>query len=280
MSSYDTTNKSTEAATVAELARRCAEVHTFSVGDVQAFRNPGTGEISLFDQFRVKPHRFNEFCLPVADAPSFLKAVEHYAGTPRVVHFSVSSLTVRCILNHSRGTEPDWHDSKVEWKLEHDRFLKLWLDKENKWLSQTDLMEFLEERLEDVVQNPKPTKNALTGPSQSELMSVISDLRLTSEATFTSRKDLHNGNYVYESSKQDKPTVEVPSMFYLGLPFFDGAGDGFIFPIKLRYRIKEGKLNFGLLFHNFDKIQKTAWEGVQAAITVGLPPDVPFLNIP
>lgn len=296
MGSYDTTTtKSTEAAVVAELAKRATEVQPFRVGDVEVFRNPGNGEISALDKFRKLPIRHN-FNLDVADAESFLKAVRHFGpkeihlaeadervvltGLPRVVHFSISNLTVTCVLNHSDGETPNWHDATVQWKLERDPFLKLWLAKADTWLTQDQLMEFLEDRLEDVVQNPKPSKNLLSGPSQSELISVISDLRITTDATFTSKKDLHNGNYVFESSKQDKPSVEVPAMFYLGLPFFDGSGDGFIFPIRLYYRLSQGKLTFRLAFHNFRKIQDTAWEGVRAAITAGLPKGVPFLNVP
>lgn len=273
------TKPETEARTIADLSRRATEVQPFKVGEVEVFRNPANGEITALDKFRLQPFRHDKQ-IAVADAESFLKAVLHYAPLPRVVHFSISNLSVTCVLNHSDGARPDWHDATVQWKLERDPFLKLWLAKADNWMTQDQLMEFLEDRLEDVVQNTKPTKNMLTGPSQSELISVISDLRITTDATFTSKKDLHNGNYVFESSKQDKPSVEVPSMFYLGLPFFDGAGDGFIFPIRLRYRLGSGKLSFQMAFHNLRKIQDTAWDGVKAAITVGLPEDVPFLNVP
>lgn len=274
----DSSKCETEASTIARLAKTATEIQPFKVGEVEVFRNPATGDITALEKFRLLPHR-QVVDLDLADSGSFIKAVHHYDGTPRVVHFSIASLTVACILNHSKGTDPNWHDSKLEWKLKRDPYLSLWLEKADKWLSQDQLMEHLEERIDDVVQNTNPTKNLPVGPSQSELLSVVSDLRITTDATFTSRKDLHNGNYVFESSKQDKPSVEVPAMFYVGLPFFDGAGDHFIFPIRLRYRLSNGKLTFQLSFHNFRKIQDTAWEGVQAGITAALGDDIPHFNV-
>jgi uncharacterized protein YfdQ (DUF2303 family) len=258
----------TEASVVADITRQAETVQTFQVGNVQVFRNPKNGEISRFDEHRITPHRHHNVKLKAADVDSFVGLVKHYQPLPRVLHFLPEHLRMVCVLNHSAGETPNWHDATISWQLHLDPFLKSWKDMDGKWISQTALLELLEERIEDVVQNTDATQALPPGPSQSQLMSVVSDLRITTDSTFTSKKDLANGNYVFQSSRNDKPEVEVPSLFYVGLPFFEGDSKAhFLFPIRLRYRLQEGgKLVFQLVFHNWDKIRLAAWDGVTTTV--------------
>lgn len=267
-------NNNTEAAAVAELAKKSITIQTIKVDGNDVFLNPpGSGELTSLNEFREKPIRMSGTKV-VADAESLIKLVNHYDPMPRFVRFSLSALSVVCVLNHSAGTEAEFEDDLLKWSLKLDRELQLWLAKENNWLSQEQFMEFLEERIEDIVQ---PGGH---GPSQSEVQSVIGDLRLTTDSKFTSTKNLHDGNYVFQSSSQSTPSVEVPTVFNIGLPMFDGDTNGYVFPIRLRYRILEGKLAFMIKFTNFRKIQDTAWNGVKKTVIDLLPAEVPHINVP
>lgn len=233
---------------------------------VPAGRDLKTFESELSKPFRLKGK------IDVCGAESLLKVIERFKNSPAVVQFSRSQLFVHAILNAAADEQPGWADHTVFWQLKKHRDLKAWEGINGKPLSQLQFMLFLEDRVVDVVGD--------AGVSQSALQTVVGDLEVTTDAKFQAKRDVHNGNYVLHSDLTNKPTVEVPKEFVIGVPIFEGLDIAYKITVRLRYSVKEGALTFVVNLANLDAVLDQAWEEIVKSITDNLPPDKPFIHVP
>lgn len=284
MNSYDPDSVHAEAAVVSEVAREAErngfQVKAIEVGDRKLYLLPPDFRLETLEQHLSKPHRLKGE-IRVEDVESFAKVVARYDKGSRLVQVSKPELRIVGVLNQSAAETPAWEDHRVTLQLGLHRDLNAWKVKCDKKLSQVEFMEFLEDRISDVVQKPATLAGgAPEGPTQSALQGVASDLRVTTDSRFTSQKNLHNGNFVFECTESGKATVEVPEVFYIGVPIFEGSTEPFLIPIRLRYRIDQGVLSFFIKLVSFDVIFDKAWESVKKDVIAAIPQDVPYINVP
>ncbi len=263
------------AAVTAIVADRAAEashaITQVQLGDRIFYSVPEGRDLKDIESYLPYPYR-TKGEQPVSDSESFLTIVHHFDGAPALVSFSQRQLFALCTFNYPDKDKAGWQDHKVKWQLVKHRDLKAWEAIMGKDLSQLQLMEFLEDRLVDITDEYK-------GPSQSQFESVISNLEITSNSKFQAKRELSSGNYVMHCDSEGTPSVEVPKVFQLGLPIFEGLDLAYRLDVFLRYRVQEGAAVFKLAFKNFDAVLDEAWEKVTQQIKDGLGA-VPFINVP
>lgn len=262
-------------AVIALLADQAAasshEIKEVEIGGRKMLSVPDGRTIESYERFLPHPHRMSSAqAEAVNDAASLLKLIQRFPAHPRLVEFSLASLTARCVLNYSTDEKPGWGDCFITWKLNKHRDLLAWETRIAKPIPQVEFIEFLEDHVEDV-------KDA---PMQSILLKVASELEVTSSAKFKSARDVHNGNFVLHCEMEGKTTVEVPREFSLGLPIFEGLAIAYELPVRLNYTVTDGNLNFRLAFKNLNKAIDLAWAEVVESITSDLPEGVPFIHVP
>jgi uncharacterized protein YfdQ (DUF2303 family) len=276
------TAESTVAADLALEIGRLQPLHKFHLPDqakTELFFNLRTGSIDDLEHLRSEPtrHRGEQ---KIEDCTSFGKMVAHYKTRDKLVTFSKSALTVVAILNYPTDELPAWQDHKLTMTLRKSKELLAW----EKFIAvprgQVEFMEFLEDRLTDIQQKPGEAGASPTGPSQTFMADVVSDLSVTTDAKFAAKRELANGNFRLQNDCTHKPTVEVPREFYIVIPIFEGHETTYLIPVLLRWRVEEGKLSFILKFKNWERIFDTAWHGVRLETIEAMPKDSPWINIP
>jgi uncharacterized protein YfdQ (DUF2303 family) len=274
-----------ESAIAAHLAFHYAQsqpLHEFTLQDkakTPLHLHLRTGEVLDLQNYASHPRRFIGD-QPIKDSESFGKLVLHYKEHQKLVTFSKGKLTVRAILNYHEPDQPAWMDHTLTMRLEKSKELLAWEKAcDPKGMSQTEFMEFLEDRLSDIDQF-KDVTGKLLGPTQSDLQAVISDLSVTSDSKFRATRDLSNDTYKLQCDCDQKTSVEVPRVFYVGIPIYEGHPERYLIPVLLRYRVAGGNLTFIIRFQNWQKIEDTAWEGVRLATIEAMPPETPHINIP
>jgi len=151
------------------------------------------------------------------------------------IEVDVASATFTAVFNpHS------WRDHRCTLRL---RPSMQWLEWEKIIagpLDQTKLAEFIEEHTADIVE-----------PDGARLLEIARHLEVAESHRFKSALNLHNGavavQYVVESASGNPATKEfkMPEMIRLRLPLFEGS-EVTELDIRLRYRLREGKLSFEL----------------------------------
>jgi uncharacterized protein YfdQ (DUF2303 family) len=135
------------------------------------------------------------------------------------------------------------------------------------YVSPVDFAEFIEARITDVV--PAPTESAslaslaeLLGGSWAapiKLIELSRGLQVNVAETVKQAASLSSGEIqiTYEAKHQDSAgsPLKVPSLFAIGIPIFRG-GDRYQIAVRLRYRIREGRLTWAIAPHRMD----ASWE--------------------
>jgi len=85
-----------------------------------------------------------------------------------------------------------------------------------------------------------------------------------------SRINLQNGGvqfeFVEDENKDTRTTMKVFERFTIGVPVFDGSANAYPIEARLKYREKDGKVNFWFELIRPDRVFKTAVMEELAAI--------------
>lgn len=137
--------------------------------------------------------------------------------------------------------------------------MERWLGVDGQYMSQSDFAEFIEDNLQDLSMFPAdiqlPFGASTTTPA--EMLTLSRGLEIHQNRTITNKTRLHNGetelNFKVENSRLDNAPVIVPEWFGLAVPILYGLPTMFQ-PVRLRYRVREEKLEFSINLFNFDAI--------------------------
>lgn len=185
-------------------------------------------------------------------------------------------LTFHAFLDyHHPADEYRWlnHSASVTYKESHQ--FGIWKGSDGEKMSQEEFAEFLDENVLDI-----------TDPTGSDVVSFASCLEARRTEVFKSSKNLSNGevqfNWTNESSGD--AVTKFPTDMKLGIPIWTN-GEKIQIPVKLFYRVSEGRLMFWYKLRNLENIIDSLWEEDVKFITdalsnigsvyQGLPPSLP-----
>ena len=196
------------------------------------------------------------------------------------------------VLNyHPEGAESDprFGDHKARYDFPLSDEWTAWRDADGKTLEQIDFAEFLEDRIVDVMAPPafltaRADPNAVDIPEPDEqsdnrlfdlvtkiggkvcgparLMELAKGLKIHDQQTVKEIVSTTTGEaqLQFETSHRDaegKP-IQVPNLFLLAIPVFRN-GPLYRVPVRLRYRLRAGRISWGLNLHRPDIVQDHAF---------------------
>lgn len=212
----------------------------------------GRNFIILPDGMKVEDaQRFQAFparasgTLNLHDAPSFIIAVNALKGTATTRIYcdadqTKATATFMAVFNDNAPGMPGWCDHRAVFATRPSVEWSRWKGKDRQPMTQAAFAEWLEENMRDVA-----TIEGL--PTGSAMLEMALTMEVTQDARFKSALRLQSGGvdltYV---SKDDDTTLQrmrVFDRFALGVaPFLNGAH--YQVMARLRYRVKEGAVNF------------------------------------
>ncbi len=214
----------------------------------------------------------------VIDRQSFIDYCVRWTNPNSEYYVSESTRTVLCKVDASQA--PDWNpsfeDHKVTLTMRFGREFEKWHAIHNKWLSQVELSEHLEERHRDIIKPDDQPK----APTGLEMYQVAREFRLSRHMTFGSAIDLTSGEIElkYKQANQAEQTVSFPEQFFLGIPIIRG-GEPFQIRLRARYRASEGELKLSVSIMDLEKTIEDAIALEVAQIRAAFPVNL-FVNIP
>ncbi len=194
-----------------------------------------------------------------------------------VVFADRDSLNFHAFLDyHHPADQHRWlnHSASVTYKESHQ--FGIWKENDGEKMGQEEFAEFLDENVLDI-----------TEPTGSDVVSFASCLEARRTEVFKSSKNLSNGEVQFNWSNESSgdSTTKFPTDMKIGIPIWSN-GEKIEIPVKLFYRVSEGKLLFWYKLRNLENIIDALWnEDVKwlgeslsnyGPVYQGLPPAIPL----
>lgn len=247
----NTENKTSETQAIVDLARAirpselCSDSQT---SHIKRYALPPGWTEKVFDEEKLleQPYRKNG-SIALDDDDSFIA----YINRHKIVDLSTiycladyenSRIDFKCIIN-DHGAPQDgqqWRDHCAAYQPEFSEEWRRWVGGNKRQLSQLEFAMFIEENLNDVA--------APEGmPTGSQLLEMATSFQANQDMRFKSAIRLQNGgvnmSFVQNDDNQTLATMQMFEKISIGIPVF-WNGDAYQITARLRYRVREGRLNF------------------------------------
>lgn len=181
-----------------------------------------------------------------------------YADTSHMALVSTAApFTVCVILDYhiadpelEEGNQPRWGSHTITMKPRYTPAYAAWRERHRKQLGQRDTMEFLEDRMVDVVK-----------PDAADVMDMVMNFDGLTKVTFSSSQRLTDGRVqvVYKEEEADSGRVTFYEELTLMLPVFEGAEPEPV-KVRVRHRTRDGQLSFIFVIANIEELERAAFE--------------------
>ena len=203
-------------------------------------------------------------------------ASEPPLGLDNVVVFADrDKLNFHAFLDYHHVTGGRWlnHSASVTYKESHQ--FGIWKKHDGVKMGQEAFAEFLDENVLDI-----------TDPTGADVVAFASCLEAHRTEIFKSSTNLGNGEVKFNWSNESSgdSATKFPTDMKIGIPIWTN-GEKILIPVKLFYRVSEGKLLFWYKLRNLENIIDQLWnedvkfisEALLSIGTVyqGLPPSAP-----
>lgn len=229
------------------------------VGSSNLLFVPLAGESKVIDlqQYVSQPRRAGG-TITVFEADSFLAAFQAMTdGTtgPALIYVDkqVTRPSITAVLNEHSAAAPGWRDHRVHLHFRETSQWAKWKSIDGKMLDQVEIAEFVEDNMADIA-----------SPSGAEMLEIAQYFSASRKAEFKSVQLLSSGAYEMVNAenveaKVKSGRVEVPAEFELGIAPYEGV-DPFKVPVRLRYRMPDGKLQLGIRLQRVEELVKAVLE--------------------
>ncbi len=208
------------------------------------------------------------------DATSYRDYVRRFAGTGSVIFAhatpsgSLSSIettdTLIAILDYHEPDSPHWGDHKATLHLRRSPEWVAWAKIHGTAMEQVRFANFLEDRIEEVIE-----------PPAGRLIDLARNLEVTTSTVYRKKADLTNGDseYVYKSEEKGAGNIVIPGEITLRLRYYLDQ-DPLDVKARLRRRLTdEGQLVFTVIVDRLEQLSEDAFNAVcdRVGSDTGLP---------
>ena len=201
--------------------------------------------VESLEEFLPKPLRIRQN-VTLHDAESFIDYLREFADPIESrIFFDGDRETFTAIIDY-HNADPAWCDHVATFTAKRSPEFQTWMGANRKEVSQVDFVRFLEENLPDVAGIFRKGE-IVEGSAQ--LLDIALRFETKKSVEFSSGLRLPNGDIQFQysevvrSGNVENGTIEIPEQFALGIPIHVN-GPSYRIPVRLRWRLKEGKLSF------------------------------------
>lgn len=229
----------------------------------------------LLDAYLKVPER-KKGAASVTTLGSFIDYTNRHKLTESVVFLDdTASPVLRTVFNAHKPAgeiangDAGWQDHQVIYNFPLSDEWKAWTGLKD-WITQPELALFLEDRITDVLDPAtdggeiaqKFAKNlGLTLCAPAKLLELSRGLSITVDQRVAESGNLSTGERTLVFSEEHKDQagqqLKVPGAFCIAVPVFK-LGAVFRIPVRLRYRIQQGRTHWQLAPHRMDLVREEA----------------------
>lgn len=237
------------------------------------------GVKSLLDEWRAVPER-RRGTAQLQDLESLVEWVNRHKDADSAC-FALRSLTapkIVAVIDYHRAGEPGagrprWGEHRAEYQFPLSTEWQAWLRSNEQWMDQAGFASWLEERVVDVIQINDQADEDLAHYAQlvggawaspTKLVELSRGLAINVDTAVRSAVTTSSGEVEVSYAETHKDgtghPVRVPSLFAIAIPvWFNGAL--YRIPVRLRYRVHQGKLAWSYALVRPDRTFEDAFAG-------------------
>lgn len=255
--------KESETRALAEALKKTGEVESIELDPVEFGRivlsvPEGRKLVSVkpfADEYLERPER-TKGTARVQTLGSFIDLTGRHQSTTSAlfVDSTGSNPKMTAVIDYHDGQKTNWSQHRIVYPFPLSPEWTAWTKIAPFWLSQTDLAEFLESRIDDVLDpaaaGDSTTAQAkllgLTLASPTRLLELSRGLTIRVGARVTQAVNLSTGEAQIgfeEKHEGDGGPLKIPGGFVVAIPVFRG-GAQYQVPVRLRYRVKDGSVTW------------------------------------
>jgi hypothetical protein len=249
-------------------------------------RRTGTAILDDLDSFIAHVNRFSNpdsalFANPDIKDPSLLAVLDYHqaVNTPLVDEATDAPVKARLAL-------PQFAKHRTLYRFPLSEEWKAWQAVDSKGMSEIEFAEFLEDRINDIGSPPfDPNGMAMKMAEKlgcafaepSRLIELSRGLKVHVDHKYKGANTLSTGEVAFQWSEEHKDEagqpLKVPNLFVVCIPVFFNSKELFPIPVRLRYRIGGGRVQWTLKLYQDDVVFNIAFgeAAAQAANETGLP---------
>lgn len=194
------------------------------------------------------------------DATSFIDYLnKHSIPVASTIYADIDSERSQCnlvaVIDDHSDEIPNWREHTCSFAPKQAVEWGRWIGNNKKVMNQSDFATWLEDNLPDIATVPNM-------PTGAEILTMALAFEANSDKRIKSRVNLQTGGvqfeFVDDEDKDTRTKMVVFERFTLGIPVFDGSPSGYPLEARLKYRDKDGKVNFWYELIRPDRVFKTA----------------------
>jgi len=234
----------------------------------------------FLDKYLTAPER-RQGTAVVTQLNSFIDHVNRFKDNDSVIFANndMNNPSLTAVIDyHKAGFEgdPRFGEHRTHYKFPVSKEWAAWIRQDGESFEQADFAAFIEDRIGDVLHpsdgdtdaNEKLKELAallggnFAGPST--LVALSKNLHINEASRVKNSNNLSTGetSIIYETEHLDEQgaPVKVPNMFLIGVPIFVG-GDIYRIAVRLRYRIRNGKISWSYNLYRIENVFEDAFDG-------------------
>jgi uncharacterized protein YfdQ (DUF2303 family) len=250
----------TEAGTIAELARKSAAAATIKTEDGREFLiapNESTiKDISDEHALSVTLPRYIKQTVTLQTQDSLVDYVNRYKSPDTVLFADISANAILATLDYHAADKAARVAHRAVLNLPFSEEWRLWTGISGQLKGQLEFARFLEENGADV-----------RAPDAAELLEACRDLQAHRKVNFIKAVRTSSENETFEYQDETKATtkagIDLPTKFKLGIPVYFGEPDTELFAF-LRWAIDtdKGGLSLGIALHRAEHVRQAVFKQI------------------
>lgn len=202
------------------------------------------------------------------EAESFIRYVNTYkAGGPATQIFaSINDSKLTAILDYHKPSEPSSLRHTAVLKLRHSPEWERWTSFAERWQTQVNFAEFVEENLLYILE-----------PEGAKLLEMVTNFTENRTVTFASKVNIRNGSiamtYNDEDAGKETGQVSIPQKLTLALAVYDGEAKEQVSAL-VRTRVERGTLHLMIKLDQITELRRAAFKRINAAVGAATSIDV------
>ncbi|EEO27690.1 DUF2303 family protein [Oxalobacter paraformigenes] len=216
------------------------------------------------EKLLAKPRR-KKAAVELIDTDSFIGYVKRHGSSTSCtiwadIDYSEGKAKFRSIINDhgEKEDEQAWRDHVARYTPQFSQEYRCWIRKNGSVMSQVDFAEFIDNNQADIA-SPEGY------PSSAEMLNMALNFEAKQDYRFKSSVRLQNGGvnmtFIQDDDKGTIEQMKVFDKFAIGIPVYFG-GDAYQINARLRYRHREGKVEFWYELVRPDLVMKAATDTI------------------
>jgi uncharacterized protein YfdQ (DUF2303 family) len=205
----------------------------------------------------------------LTEVDSFIAHLVRWGSERTVVYANTAAMSFEAVLDDH---PPDEHTAaarqhRASYTCPRSAEWLAWTQLDSKPMGQVAFADFIESRLEDLVDGAKLTPPVEGFPRPLDVLQVGRALNIQTKGTFQRESNPTNGDSIFIcKTETDAKSTQIPRAFLLGIPVFDGGGKRYQIEARVRFALIEGRPTFSFTLHRRAEVERDAFGEIRAKV--------------